>query len=249
MSGQNLQSSAFHTISAAIRLEDLFEAYRSCRRNKRTTANALAFEVDYEANLIQLWEEINNGNYQPGRSVAFMVNKPVKREIFAADFRDRVVHHLIINKLNPLFEKEFIFDSYACRTGKGTHLGIRRVDCFIRRCSHNYTRDCYILKLDMKGFFMSIDREILLNRLRVFIENKYTAPDRELIIDLCSKTVFHDPARHCLVKGLRSDWNGLPPSKSLFHSPPGCGLPIGNLSSRYCSSEKPKRLSIVPPPS
>jgi RNA-directed DNA polymerase len=137
--------------NASIQIEELFESYLTCRKLKRNTANALAFEVDYEQNLIDLCEEINNGTYRPGKSIAFIVNQPVKREIFAADFRDRVVHHLLINKLNHLFEKEFIYDSYACRVNKGTHFGINRIDRFIRQCSMNYTRDCYILKMDIKG--------------------------------------------------------------------------------------------------
>ena len=136
-----------------IPLEQVFEAYNTCRKNKRRTMNALAFEVDYEANLIQLWHEINARTYMPGKTLAFIVNKPVKREIFAADFRDRVVHHLIINKINHLLEKQFIYDSYSCRVGKGTHLGIRRLNTFIRRSSLNYTRDTYILKLDIQGFY------------------------------------------------------------------------------------------------
>ena len=86
-------------------LEEVFEAYFSCRSNKRNTINALAFELDYESNLIQLWNELNDGSYQLGKSIAFIVHKPVQREIFAADFRDRVVHHLIINKLNSLLKK------------------------------------------------------------------------------------------------------------------------------------------------
>lgn len=102
-----------------IKPEELFKAYFDCRRNKRNTINALAFEVDYESKLIDLCCEINSGTYQPGKSIAFVVNQPVKREIFAADFRDRVVHHLIINKLNPFFEKDFISDSYSCRLGGG----------------------------------------------------------------------------------------------------------------------------------
>ena len=130
-----------------IELSELFEAYADCRANKRNTMNALLFEVDYEQQLIALCEEINTGTYQLGRSIAFVINNPVKREIFAADFRDRVVHHLIINKLNPLFEKIFIHDSYACRTGRGTHFAIARADRFIRRCSKNYTADCCILSI------------------------------------------------------------------------------------------------------
>ena len=86
----------------------------------------------------------------------------MKREIFAADFRDRVVRG----------------DSYSCRVGKGTHMGIRRVKRFMRRCSRSYTRDRYILKLDVQGFSMNIDRGILYRRLEAFVGEKYGAPDR-----------------------------------------------------------------------
>lgn len=213
-------------------LVDLLEAYFSCRRNKRNTVNALAFEVDYESHLIMLRDEIMSGTYRPGRSVAFIVDKPVKREIFAADFRDRVVHHLVINKLNPLFEREFIYDSYACRVGKGTLFGIHRLESFIRRCSLNDTTDCYVLKIDIKGFFMHIDTDILWQRLEKFIEYKYHEPDKALISELCRVIVMNRSENNCVIKGKRSDWDGLPRDKSLFHSPPHCGLPIGNLSSQ-----------------
>jgi len=212
--------------------KNLFEAYFSCRSNKRNTANALAFEVDYESNLVKLCEEINNGTYQPGKSIAFIVFKPVQREIFAADFKDRVVHHLIINKLNPLFEKTFISDSYACRTSKGTHLGIQRVNYFIKQCSQNYSKDCYILKLNIKGFFMHINKDILFEKLSTFINQKYLHTDKELLLELCRKIIFYDPTQNCIIKGKRSNWNGLPTDKSLFHSALQSGLPIGNLTSQ-----------------
>ena len=219
-------------LSAPIDLEELFEAYASCRKNKRNTINAIAFEIDYERELIRLCDEINGGSYHPGKSVAFIVNKPVQREIFAADFRDRIVHHLIISKLNPLFEREFIYDSYACRTGKGTHLGIKRLDRFIRQCSHNYSQDCFILKLDIKAFFMSIHKMMLHSRLNDFLHEKYVLPDRVIMCDLCRKVVLHDPTRNCIIKGRPSDWRGLPMYKSLFHCSPDYGLPIGNLTSQ-----------------
>ena len=227
-----MQLSLFDIPQPKIALQELFEAYFSCRSNKRNTVNAIAFEIDYESNLVKLCEEINNGTYQVGRSIAFIVNKPVTREIFAADFRDRVVHHLIINKLNPLFEKQFIHDSYSCRIGKGTNFGIGRLDKFIRQCSANYTKDCYILKLDLQGFFMSINKLILFKKLAEFITEKYHEPDKPLLIELCNKTIFNDSTKNCIIKGKRSDWDDLPANKSLFHSPPNCGLPIGNLTSQ-----------------
>jgi retron-type reverse transcriptase len=206
-------------------LSDFFEAYYDCRKHKRKTANALKFELNFESELIQLWREINDGSYQIGRSIAFIVDKPVKREIFAANFRDRVVHHLIINKLNDLFEKEFIYDSYSCRVGKGTLFGIKRLNRFIRACSENYTRDAYILKLDIKGFFMSINREILHKRLENFILSKYFGQDRDLLIWLVQMVVMNDCTEGCYVKSPASRWEGLPPDKSLFHQNKR-GLPI-----------------------
>lgn len=250
----NLLNDSALAASEQMAIEDLFEAYFDCRKNKRYTVNALAFETDYERNLVNLFKEINNGTYQPGRSIAFIVNKPVKREIFAADFRDRVVHHWLINKLNPLFERTFINDSYACRTGKGTHYGIQRLYNFISACSNNYTNDCYILKLDVQGFFMHINRQLLYDRLKEFVQRNYQGSDQALVLEISRKIIFNDPAKNCTihpvgykgckrsinknhnlsngVKGSRKDWEGLPQSKSLFHSPASCGLPIGNLTSQ-----------------
>jgi hypothetical protein len=212
--------------------EELFAAYYQCRKNKRNTINALLFEKHYEKNIFQLQDDILSGNYIPGRYITFIVTKPVKREIFAAGFRDRVVHHWLINKLNPLFGNLFINDSYACRTGKGTHYGIKQIDSFIKSCSKKYTTDCYILKLDVEGFFMHINRKLLFGMLENFIKEKYTGTDKSLVIEICSKIIFNDPAKNCIIKGNRKEWEGLPKSKSLFHSPAGCGLPIGNLTSQ-----------------
>lgn len=96
----------------------LFAAYYDCRKNKRNTANALDFEVDFETRLFRLRDEIASRTYEVGRSIAFVVDKPVKREIFAGDFRDRVVHHYLVNEMEDALERLFIHDSYACRKGK-----------------------------------------------------------------------------------------------------------------------------------
>jgi hypothetical protein len=102
---------------------DLFQAYFDARKNKRNTINALAFEKHLEANLFALANEIIERKYTPKPSICFIVDKPVKREIFAADFRNRVIHHFIFNYISPIFEKTFINDSYSCRKGKGIQIG------------------------------------------------------------------------------------------------------------------------------
>ncbi|MBP3346876.1 MAG: RNA-directed DNA polymerase [Alphaproteobacteria bacterium] len=219
-------------LSGQVTLEDVFRAYYECRRTKRRTVNALAFELNFEQELIRLWQEINSGAYKIGRSIAFIVKYPVQREVFAADFRDRIVHHLVISKLNSLFEKEFIDDSYSCRSGKGTLFGVRSIQEKIAECSTGYTQDCYILKLDIRSFFMSIDKNILYRMLFEFISEKYHEPDKYVILRLVKQIVFYNPEDNCVIKGKRSDWNGLPYYKSLFWSSRHCGLPIGNLTSQ-----------------
>jgi RNA-directed DNA polymerase len=229
----NIMQLELFSINEEISLtEEFFMAYYACRKNKRNTLNALRFEKHFEHNLFVLIEQIKTNSYYPGKSIAFIVNKPVTREIFAADFRDRVVHHWLIAKLNPLFEKHFIFDSYACRIGKGTHFGIKRLDAFIKSCSKNYTTDCYVLKLDIQGFFMHINRTILYDKLTDFIERYYMEQDKSLVLDLCQKIIFNDPTKNCIIKGNKNNWNDLPRNKSLFYSPKDCGLPIGNLTSQ-----------------
>jgi hypothetical protein len=182
--------------------------------------------------LIKLHQDINNGTYKIGRSIAFVVKKPVQREIFAADFRDRIVHHLIIRKINHLFEKIFIDSSYSCRTGKGTLYGVRDIAEKIRRCSDLGKRECYVLKLDIQSFFMSIDKNILSRMLTQFLKKSYHAADKRIVLHLVKQIVCHTPENHCVRKGHLSEWNGLPCSKSLFWSPRDKGMAIGNLTSQ-----------------
>ena len=85
-------------------IEEVFEAYYECRKNKRYAYGALSFESNYEENLVALYTELKNQTWHPGKSSCFIVDKPVKREIFAAPFRDRIVHHILIRRLNPYFE-------------------------------------------------------------------------------------------------------------------------------------------------
>jgi len=227
-----------------ILLVDLFQAYYDARKNKRHTINQIRFEIDYEKNLIELHQEIIDGKYRISPSICFVVNEPVKREIFAADFRDRVIHHLIFNYINRYLDKGFIEDSYSCRKSKGTLFGIRRVQGFIEQCSENYTRDCYILKLDVRGYFMSINKQILYEILESDIERfsesapdgRLSGMDPKLILQLIRVTLDDNPVSNCKIKGKKTDWAGLPHAKSLFHLPEGTGLPIGNLTSQLFSN-------------
>lgn len=227
---ENIQPELFEP--PKITTDQLFEAYYSCRKHKRNTKQAIEFETDLETNLIQLMDDINDETYEVGPSTVFVIDNPIKQEVFAAGFRDRIVHHLVINMINPIIEKRLIYDCYACRIGKGTHFGIERLSHFMRSATENWSRQAWVLKLDVKGFFMSIDKKILWKRLRRFLIDNYRNDNLPIILGLCEQIIFNDPTVGCVFRSPRSKWESLASSKSLFKARKNCGLPIGNLTSQ-----------------
>jgi RNA-directed DNA polymerase len=201
-------------------------AYLDCRRNKRNTDSARAFEADLEANLDRLYHELLDGSYQPGRSICFVVTRPKPREVWAAEFRDRVVHHLLYNRIGPRFERSFIADSCACIKGRGTLYAARRLESKIRSITRNWSRHAYYLKCDLANFFVSIDKRIL-GRL---IAEKVREPWWQRLAELI---LFHDPRPGADVQSAASRLALIPPYKSLWTQPAHLGLPIGNLSSQF----------------
>ena len=224
---------------------ELWRQYRACRRNKRRTRNALAFEIDLEAKLLALGEELRSHRYRPGRSICFITDGPKPREVFAAGFRDRVVHHLLVSRLEPIFEPGFIHDSYACRKGKGTLAASDRLTTMLRRATANGRRPAWAIKLDVASFFTSIEKRRLYRILRRRVK------DPELRW-LTRVILFHDPTRDYRFQSARprspvglprpTHPRRVPPGeagypvparKSLFGKGNRRGLPIGNLTSQF----------------
>ncbi len=206
--------------------ENIYRQYLKCRRNKRGTINALRFEVNAEENLLDLKRQLDERSYYPSRSVCFMVTRPKSREIFAADFRDRIVHHILVDYLEKIWEPRFIFDSYACRKKKGIHAGVRRLQDFIRKVTRNGSRRAYFMQLDIANFFMSIDKDILYSLIAEKVSD-------EKILWLSKVLIHHDCTRDYLLKGDRGYLKKIAPHKSLFYTGEGKGLPIGNLTSQF----------------
>lgn len=206
--------------------ENVYRQYFLCRKNKRYTINALRFEVDQERELLKLCRELTDHTYRPGRSVCFFSEKPKLREIFAADFRDRIVHHILVNYLETIWEPVFIHDSYACRKGKGIHRGVIRLRKFIRQATANGSRRAWYLQLDIENYFMSIDKEILFSQVRK------KCPDPEALW-LSKLLIYHDCTNNPVIRGNNKLALRIPPHKTLFYAPKGKGLPIGNLNSQF----------------
>lgn len=214
--------------------EKLYLAYLDCRKTKRKTINALKFEWDLERNLFQLQKQLENREYRPGRSICFAIKEPSPREIFAAAFRDRVVHHLLIREILEMGERNFIFDSFACRKNKGTYAAIKRLRNLIRQVARNGRENAFYCQLDISGFFMSIDHDILFSIFQKFI-SKQNKPEqwKEEVLWLARTVIFCKPTKNYLLKGNLSLFKLIPPRKSLFYSGEKCGLPIGNYSSQF----------------
>ena len=226
----------------------LYESYYIARRNKRMSNSQIAFELDLEENMYSLTEDLLYRRYQFSPAICFIVQEKVKREVFAPQFKDRVVSQLLFSLLNPMFEPCFIEDSYSCRIGKGTSYGIRRLDHHLRSVTDNYRYPGHVLKMDISGYFMSIDHIILEEIVLAGIE-RYAAktdpvtgrPYREFIdIDfikwLVCRFIHRDVKKDCIRLDTPEQREGLPSSKSILAQPDGMGLIIGDLCSQLFSN-------------
>lgn len=205
---------AKHLYPQIIAFENLYQAFRKAARGKRAKNDVADFEYDLEANLLRLRQELGEKSYVPGGYYNFRIHDPKPRLISAAPFRDRVVHHALCRVIEPIFERRFICDSYACRVGKGTHRALHRAQQFARKYP-------YVLKLDIEHFFPSIDHQVLYQQLARVIADGDT-------LWLCQQILRSGATIH------RQET--LPlffPGDDLFTALRAHGLPIGNLTSQF----------------
>jgi len=206
--------------------QHLLQAYLDCRRTKRNSASAQAFEARAEQNLYELHDELASGAYRPGRSICFVITRPRPREVWAAEFRDRIVHHLLYNHIAPRVHASFVADSCACIPGRGTLYAARRLEAQVRSISQNWSRPANYLKCDLANFFVSIDKAVLMAMLARKVSEPWWLALAETIL-------MHDPRQAVDVRGSRRELALVPAHKSLFNAPDRHGLPIGNLSSQF----------------
>ena len=186
----------------------------------------MAFEVSLEQNLIQLHHDLMSGNYRPGRSICFVVTRPKAREVWAAAFRDRVVHHLLYNHVAPRFYASFIADSCACIPGRGTLYAAKRLESKIRSATENWSKSVFYLKCDLANFFVAIDKQVLRRQLAARITEPWW-------LALAEQILMHDPRENFETRSPRHLFGRVPQHKRLTAQPAHLGLPIGNLSSQF----------------
>ena len=191
---------------------NLLLAARRARQRKRYRLNVQRFEFDREFCLVSLQRRLDEGQWKPGRYTTFEIRDPKPRLVSAACYTDRVVHHALCNVLEPHFERRFIFDSYACRRGKGTLAALQRAHKFCRQFP-------YVLKLDIQKYFPSIDHQILLDTISRIFRDPRILQLVELIVrqhDAPSSAPHWFPGDDLLTPAERPR-----------------GLPIGNQTSQF----------------
>lgn len=200
MGGMKIQLS--HKFSEIISLENLLAAWQEFLAGKRHRLDVQIFSANLLDNILALHDDLLYHSYAHGGYQAFRISDPKPRQIHKASVRDRLLHHAIYRQLYPFFDRTFIADSYSCRLGQGTHKALNQFQKYFWQVSRNDTRNCWVLKGDMKKFFASIDHGILLDILNEYI------PDQE-IIWLLSRVIdsFHSGSSNR-------------------------GLPLGNLTSQ-----------------
>ncbi len=202
-----------HLYPQIIAFGSLHAAFTKARRGKRDRAEVAAFEFDLERNLLELQAELADHSYRPGPYRNFYIRERKLRLISAAPFRDRVVHHALCAALDPIWEPRFIYDTYACRPGKGTH---RAVD----RCQHFARGHRYVLQCDVHQFFPAIDNAILRHKLARHVAD----PESLWLIDLILAG-----GAEVLAPVYEMEWFE---GDDLLAACRPRGLPIGNLTSQ-----------------
>lgn len=197
--------------------DNLWRAYRKAAKGKRGYAPAAHFERNLADKIVVLQRELVEQTYQPGDYVNFFIHEPKRRKISAAPFRDRVVHHALCNLIEPLFDARFIEDSYANRTGKGTHKALDRLQGFARQYR-------YVLRADVIKHFPSLDHAILFEVIARVIDD----PGLLWLVRLILES-----GREELKDEYQMVWF---PGDDLFAATRPRGLPIGNLTSQFWSN-------------
>lgn len=195
--------------------ENIYLAYQEARKCKRYRDEVLSFSANLEENLIEIQNELIWKTYRVGRYREFYVWEPKQRLIMALPFKDRVVQWAVYRILNPLFERRFILDSYACRVGFGTHRSVNRLQYWLRDLERKHTR-VYVLKLDISKYFYRVNHDVLMDILQRVIDDQDLLWLLETIIR-CEHTKF----------GLSLGDNGFTGERIA-----GVGMPIGNLTSQ-----------------
>lgn len=209
--------------------KEVLQGYLDCRRRKRGKDTTTLYEADLSRNIVSTVAALRDGSWAPGSSMCFVVTHPKPREVWAATFADRVVHHVIYNRLRPRMEPRFVKTSFACIPQRGTLAGAEWAHRSMRRVTNGWSKPAWALQMDVANFFPSIDRHLLWSLFAPHCHEPWLA-------QAMYRVVHHDVLADAHFPGDRQKLGLVEPRKSLWHAPSGKGLPIGNLTSQFAAN-------------
>lgn len=212
-----------------IYLQDVIDAYLNARRNKRRSNDQAEFEMHWEANCYKLYLDIVNRCVQPA-AYTFVVNYPKPREIFASDMSTRILHHYLDARLRPIVEKKLSPNTFNNRIGMGQQACQNALISDIYEMTKGFTKqDCWLVKIDIKGCFPNINKDIAYKQLSELIESEYHERDKDELHYILRTCIYSYSAEHCERRTPITAWETIPKEKSLFNKPPNVGAEIGHL--------------------
>ena len=206
-------------------LKNLILAWRKARKGKTRKEYVIEFEKDLIKNLLDLQKELQEQTYKPKPLITFILRDPKTRKISKSDFRDRIVHHAIVNILEPIFDKTFIYDSCANRKGKGNLFALRRFELFKRKVTNNLKTEAFCLKADIKHYFQEVDNEILIKIIKKKIKDEKVI---WLVKQILSNKSIAERERRGRYLSFSTCEEFLFSKKKEFK-----GMPLGNLTSQF----------------
>ena len=219
-----------------ITFEEMYEAYMLCLKNKKRKAGTYKFVNDELCkNLMELVNNLNKRNYNPKPSNCYVITEPALREIYVAEFGDRVVQHFYMKEIEDILDEELVDGCCSCRKQKGTDYALKLLKKYLVEISNYGKKDCFFLKIDLSGYFMSIDRKHVGEKFSKLIMEKYKGKHKELLLYLTPLIFENNPALNCKYKCNEKVRKQVPERRKIKKD---CeyGMAIGNLTARAGSN-------------
>ena len=216
--------------------EELYEAYNLCLKNKKRKMGTYNFvNFDLCKNLIELLEELNNHTYIPQSSNCYVITDPALREIYASQFRDRIVQHFYMKEIEDILEEKFVIGCSSCIKGRGTDYALKLLRKYLIETSNKGKKDCFFLKIDLSGYFMSIDRKQISDKFENIIKENYRGKHKELLLYLTPVIFENNPAKNCKYK-CNEKVRMKVPERRKMDTKSNYGMAIGNLTAQAASN-------------
>lgn len=210
-------------------IQEVFTAYEDCRKNKSMKETTIEFEIDIHKNIYDIYKDLKYKTYEISESIKFVTLEPKPREIWAANFRDRIVQHVVYNRISPKIHNLLSPDTCACIPGRGTHYAAKRLHSKAQSVTNSWKEEAYYLKCDFANFFNSLNKEIMYQQVAEVFQHKD-------LLWLIRKIIFHDPRNNYKNNSTKYKDSLVPNHKSLLYNDIMVGIPIGNITSQLLAN-------------